>query len=146
MMGSCLDELILSSLLSCFSYHGLIVGLTPQSQEHPGPHMLKNQKVRQVQPGFGRVGLALAPLSGLSSLVPRTLYRLYPPHSILGLSVNCRGTTPPSQIGWETSELGACVLQTSCSQQMAATTAFLPAVPVHLPCSPPVNFAFCFWR
>lgn len=122
------------------------MGLTPQSQEHLGPHMLKNQKVRQVQPGFRRVGLVLAPHSGRSSLGPRTLYRLYPPHPILGLSVSCRGATPPSQIGWETSELGARVLQTSCSQQMAATTAFLPAVPVYLPCSPPVNFGFCFWR
>lgn len=110
------------------------------------PPMLKSQKVRQVQPGFGRVGLALAPLGGLSSPDPRTLYRSYPPHPILGLSVSCRGAAPPSHIGWETSELGARVLQTSCSQQMAATTAFLPAVPVHLPCSPPVNFSFCFWR
>jgi hypothetical protein len=97
-----------------------------------------------VQPGLGRVGLALAPLGDLSSPDPRTLSRLYPPLPILGLSVSCRGATPPSHIGWETSELGAHVLQTSCSQQMAATTAFLPAVPVLLPCSPPVNFGFCF--
>lgn len=66
--------------------------------------MLKNQKVRPVHPEFGRVGLARAPLGDLASPGPRTLYRLYHPCPILGLSVSCRGATPPSQIGWEASE------------------------------------------